>query len=324
MFRSEVVIVIPVFNDDASLRALLDRLAVCIRGQPATMSVLVVDDGSFPALDLGSAGPDLGLSGEILTLRRNVGHQRAIAIGIAYAVANKIGKTVLVMDGDGEDNPDDVHRLISACSALPSPGIVVAERAKRSEGQAFLAFYWLYRWLFVVLTGKKIRFGNFSAMPASAAERLANMSELWLSLPGAILRSRLPITNLRTERGRRYFGTSKMNFVALVVHGLSAMAVFVEQAFTRIVLFALSLSALVIGASIVAIIFKLIGWSTPGWMTTVVGISLVVLLNIATLGYVSLSLSIVGNLAAVASPSVSYATYVLGVSRFGATHPAKT
>jgi hypothetical protein len=43
--------------------------------------------------------------------------------------------------------------------------------------------YRLYRLLFLILTGHRIRFGNLSAMPMGVARRLADMSELWLSLP---------------------------------------------------------------------------------------------------------------------------------------------
>ena len=55
--------------------------------------------------------------------------------------------------------------------------------------------------MFFLLTGHRIGFGNFLALPAISARRVANMGELWLSLPATVLRSRIPITNVPTERG---------------------------------------------------------------------------------------------------------------------------
>jgi hypothetical protein len=316
MAAATTVIVVPVFNDGPSLSVLLDRLSQTLGRCAATTSILVIDDGSLPPLEAEPIDPK-GLGGSIVSLKRNVGHQRAIAIGLAYAVTHRLGETVVVMDADGEDRPDDVPRLMALAADAGPMAVVVGERAKRSEGFLFRAFYQLYRLLFLILTGKSIRFGNFSAMPVAAARRLADMSELWFSFPGAILRSRIPITKLPTERGRRFHGSSRMNLVSLVVHGLSAVAVFIEHALTRIILFALALVFAFSLASVVAIAFKFIGWSTPGWLTTVVGLSLVLLLNTAILCYVTLSQSIVGAAHSLPPPSAAYSAYIAAVTPLG-------
>ena len=180
------------------------------------------------------------------------------------------------MDADGEDKPQDVPRLLAAIGDRRSI-VVVGERTKRSEDLVFRTFYQIYWLMFFLLTGHRIGFGNFLALPAVSARRVANMGELWLSLPATILRSRIPIINVPTERGSRLHGTSQMSLVSLVVHGLRAMAVFVEYALTRIILGALALLLLCAVASAVAIFQKFIGMATPGWVTTVVGVSLVIL-----------------------------------------------
>jgi polyisoprenyl-phosphate glycosyltransferase len=317
MRRKRIVIVIPVFNDSASLRILIEQLAAVFSERLSDVFLLIVDDGSVPPLaDLAGAELKSAFQCRILTLKRNVGHERAIAIGISAAVHDDLADTLAIMDADGEDNPADVPRLIAAADDPERMTIAVGERRKRNERVLFRVFYHLYRILFLVLTGHQIRFGNLSAMRIAAARRLADMSELWLSLPATILRSHYPIALVPTERSRRLHGQSHMSIVSLVVFGLSAVAVFVERALTRIILGAIALVAIAALASATAVTLKLIGMATPGWLTSVLGTSAVVLLGTAILCFVGLFLSIIGGAHTVPSPSVTYRSFIAGIADF--------
>jgi glycosyltransferase involved in cell wall biosynthesis len=285
--RKRIAIVIPVLNDGPSLFEMVRQLAVVLHDRANDVVLVIVDDGSVPPI-AASVGewPGGPFAGRILTLKRNLGHQRALAIGLAYAVEEGLAEVVVTMDADGEDKPIDVPRLLAAIGN-DGPAIVVGERIKRSEDLTFRAFYQLYRLMFRLLTGRSIVFGNFAALPLTAARRLVNMGKLWLNLPATILLSRLPIVNVPVARGHRFHGSSQMNLVSLVVHGLRAMAVFVERVLTRIILAALALLLLCIVASAFAIVLKFIGMATPGWVTTVVGVSLVILVATLILCFVS-------------------------------------
>lgn len=317
MTRSKAVIVLPVFNDGPSLVEVIKQLAAILSDRPGEIALLIVDDGSLPAI-IESFHEQLNgmFTGHILTLKRNVGHQRAIAIGIAYAVENDIADIVVVMDADGEDKPQDVPRLLTAIGDRRSI-IVVGERTKRSEDLVFRTFYQIYRLVFFLLTGHRIGFGNFLALPVVSARRVANMGELWLSLPATILRSRIPIIDVPTERGSRFRGKSQMNLVSLVVHGLHAMAVFVEYALTRIILGALALLLLCVVASAIAIIQKFLGIATPGWVTTVVGVSLVILVATVILCFVALSINIAGGSQSIAPPLAAFQAQIDRVTQIG-------
>jgi hypothetical protein len=315
--EQKIVIVVPVFNDGPSLVELTRRLGVALGDRWADTALVVVDDGSFPAIDEKFLDSLNGTAtGCIVTLTRNVGHQRALAMGISYAVDGALADTLVAMDSDGEDDPADVPRLLAAIDEHPS-AIVVAERTKRSESLAFRVCYGLYRLMFALLTGRRIRFGNFMGLPLLAARRIANMGELWLSLPATILLSRVPIISVPTERGVRFHGKSKMNFVSLVVHGLRAMAVFVEHVLTRIILGALALLSLCILASAIAIVQKFIGMATPGWVTTVVGLSLVILVTTVVLCFVSLAISIVVGAQPIAPPLAAFRAQIDRVTPIG-------
>src|SRR5262249_50615331 len=109
---------------------------------------------------------------QILELRRNLGHQRAIAIGLAYIHANEPCEAVIVMDGDGEDAPRDVPALIETYRKHGGHKVVFARRSQRSEPLTFRAFYAMYRVLYKLMTGHEINVGNFSILPFEAVDRL--------------------------------------------------------------------------------------------------------------------------------------------------------
>jgi polyisoprenyl-phosphate glycosyltransferase len=320
MGGKRIVIVIPVFDDRPSLCTLIEQLACVFSAQTSKVSLLVVDDGSIPAL-VNSIGAQFrsGLQIRILTLKRNIGHERAIAIGLATATGDAFVDTVVVMDADGEDNPADVIKLIAALVDRDRMTIAVGERVTRSESLLFRMLYQLYRILFLVLTGHQIRFGSLSAIPIAAARRLADMNELWLSLPATILRSHCPIVMVPTDRGRRFQGQSHMDIVSLMIFGLSAVAVFVERALTRIIAGALALVALAALASTAAIVLKVIGMATPGWVTTVLGTSVVILIGTAILCFVGLFLSIISGAHTIPAPSAVYRSFIARISDFDGT-----
>ena len=228
-------ILTPVFNDWAALRILIERVSDALADAGLSAEMLVVDDGSnAPRTEL-VAGPLRGLTAvRILTLARNLGHQRAIAIGLAYAEEKLDPLAVVVMDGDGEDDPADVARLIEKCRAEQYQKIVFAQRAKRSERIGFRMFYRLYRALFRLATGSGVRVGNFSILPRVMLQRVVSVPEIWNHYAAGVLKTRLPFTTIEADRATRYAGESQMNFSALVAHGLSAIAVSNDLLSTRL------------------------------------------------------------------------------------------
>ena len=317
MSATKTLIIVPVLNDARSLAILIRELAKELQGWRA-VSLLVVDDGSLPPIDIVKEVDAYALPGQVITLSRNLGHQRAIAIGLAYAVGEHLADMIVIMDADGEDSPHDVPRLLAVLESASNMSIAVAKRSKRSEGVIFRMFYRLYRLLFRVLTGYRISFGNFSAMPMSAAQRLVAMSELWVSLPATILRSRLPINELPTERGQRYRDDPRMKLVSLMVLGFGAVAAFVENALARMILAAMSVVTFGVLASIVALALKLAGRATPGWVTTVIGVSLILMVGVATLSFVGLALSILAGVHTVPAPNALYKSFIARVWNFPA------
>ena len=71
-----------------------------------------------------------------------------------------------------------------------------------------------------------------------------------------------------------------MNFVGLVTHGLSAISVYVDVIFVRLIVGAAALIAGAIFASMLFIAYRLFtNLATPGWTTTVVSTFLIIILQ---------------------------------------------
>lgn len=294
--EDRVLILIPVFNDWPSVSELLPRLDRSLSGR-GRVDILFVDDGSTIDLEEGMArGPFLTLGRvDVLRLHRNLGHQRAIAVGLAYVKDRLDHDAVVVMDGDGEDDPADVPRLLDRLRAEGGRTIVFAERTRRTESWTFRAFYILYKLMHRILTGRGVKVGNFSAIPRRRLDSLVVVSELWIHYAAAAFQSRQPICMIPTRRGARLHGRSSMNFVSLVVHGLSAIAVSSEVVGVRLLVLAVCFGLLGLAGLVAAVIVRLATtWAIPGWATVTAGLSLLLLVQAIMLSFV-LSLVILGN-----------------------------
>jgi len=274
-----LTVLTPIYNDWAALSSLIPALDRELASRGRTAALLIVDDGSPQAPpDTASFNVSALTSIEILHLRRNLGHQRAIAIGLASLEAHAAPDAVIVMDGDGEDRPEDVNRLVDKLEAQDSSCVVFAERTRRSEGIVFATLYWAYRFVHLLLTGERVRVGNFSVVPRVLLRRLVAVSALWNHYAAAVFHARIPFTTIPTIRGTRYAGVSQMNFVGLVTHGLSAMSVFGDRIGVRLLIASCALAVVV-----VSVVTGFLGWHAvadvrvPGWAVTA-GLATVLLL----------------------------------------------
>jgi cellulose synthase/poly-beta-1,6-N-acetylglucosamine synthase-like glycosyltransferase len=308
-------IVTPIFNDwPAFLMLLRDLDQVCAK-LDCGVSVLAIDDGSTDDMpvDPFQGGPLFRLREvEVVKLAVNLGHQRAIAVGVSMAARDPDVDAILIMDGDGEDRPQDIPHLLAAAAGQPD-FVVVAQRRHRTESFSFRVFYMLYKLAFALLTGRRISFGNFSLISRDYARRLTMVPELWNNLPAALLRCRLPIQRLPIDRGHRYAGTSKMNYVALMVHGLSAISVYSDAIFIRMliatgILFVVSCFVI---ATVISMRLFFPGMATPGWATTVVLGTMIILFQ-ALVSTVAAALLLLNNRnQRLMTPALDYDQYVL-------------
>ena len=125
-----VIILIPVYNDWESLKKLILEL---------NDSIALFNDISFECLIVNDASPNHlpelikpnnFKSLEILNMKENRGHARCNAFGIRYIFQNKKFDNLILMDGDGEDRPEEIKYLIEKNKDKPNLS-VVAKKIKR-------------------------------------------------------------------------------------------------------------------------------------------------------------------------------------------------
>jgi hypothetical protein len=129
------------------------------------------------------------------------------------------------------------------------------------------------------------------ALEERAVKRLVAMHELSIHVAGAVLASKLRTRVCPLDRGPRYAGISKMNFVGLALHGFKGLMIFAEDVLVRVGIACALIATLSVIGIVAAIILKTIGFSTPGWFSVALGILVLMLLQTGALTLMTLMLT---------------------------------
>lgn len=222
-----ICLVIPVFNEEEALPALLGALRGVLDSLDCEHEILFVDDGSRDrsAQILAEASAADGRI-KVLTLSRNFGHQAAITAGLDFAD----GDAVIVMDADLQDPPELIPDMI----ALFKQGyhVVSAQRVGRESDT------WIKRWtaaLFYALMGYAIddrlqrQVGDFRLLSRTAVLALRGFRErhrflrglvAWLGLKEAILPFHRPS---RVAGKTKYPAWKMLSFAWTAISSFSAL-----------------------------------------------------------------------------------------------------
>ena len=285
-------ILISVFEDRESVVELLKRIDALAAAE-MRFRALLVDNGSLNAPIRPEDLVDLGFESEVLTLNLNLGQQRALAVGLAHLAEREDAEVVVVMDGDGEDRPEDIPEFVAKIISGETP-ITVAGRGRRQDSMVMKVLRGAYRAVFALMTGQTLPYGNFSAISGAVLRRLVRMEELWTHYPATLRCSGFPILVIPFDRGKRYAGKSRYNLVSLTVHALRSFVPFAETLLARVlwacgIIVGLGLAAIVVGA-----VIKVLGYASPGWLTLVAGSVLIVVLQVAAIALITLLLASTG------------------------------
>jgi glycosyltransferase involved in cell wall biosynthesis len=123
-----ISVVVPVKDEAGNVGPLAREIAAAMKGQPH--EIIFIDDGSTD----GTAQALTGLKPEIPQLRvlrheRNLGQSRGIRTGVQAAR----GEIIVTLDGDGQNDPADIPKLLEALKADSALGMASGIRVKRKD-----------------------------------------------------------------------------------------------------------------------------------------------------------------------------------------------
>jgi dolichol-phosphate mannosyltransferase len=130
-------IVIPVYNEEDVVGALLDELGTVLSTWRSDYEILIIDDGSSDrtAEIIGNRFQNWR-QGQLVRLTRNCGQAAALYYGMKRAC----GQVVILMDGDGQNDPRDIPKVLAP---LDQVDMVVGVRVDRRDSLTRRAMSWL-------------------------------------------------------------------------------------------------------------------------------------------------------------------------------------
>ena len=229
-------ILIPVYNDWPSVFQLLKNIDTEVEKLNGEFSILIVNDGSTEKIEKDERSYKNIKSVEIMNMKKNQGHTRSNATGIRYLSEKKDFDYLIIMDGDGEDRPEEIQLLVN--KILNNKGTsVVARRVKRSEGIIFSILYNVHKIITLIFTGENMNFGHFTCLAKNDVIKISTEAGLWCNYSGTLKKTIKKLDNIPCIRGNRYVQPSKMSFTNLVIHSFSILAIFKYKVLLRSILF---------------------------------------------------------------------------------------
>ncbi len=131
--RPDVSVVVTVYNEARNIDELIERLATALVAWGRPWEVVLVDDGSSDgSRALLRAAHERDPRFRVVLLKRNFGQHPAMAAGMIHARAG----IVVTMDGDLQNDPADIGKLVAA---LEDNGVEVASGRRQARADALMS-----------------------------------------------------------------------------------------------------------------------------------------------------------------------------------------
>lgn len=283
-------VVIPVYNEEATVDELHRRLAAVLERVEPDHEVLLVNDGSRD----GTAEAlrriaESGSRWRAIHFSRNFGHQAAVAAGLRYAT----GQAVVVMDADLQDPPE----LLEAMLARWREGfeVVYAQRVSRDrEGPLKRGLAWLYYRILRAVAPVDIPAdtGDFCLMDRKVVDQLIALPERNRYIRGLRAWVGFRQTSVQFERAARFAGEPKYTFRKSLSLGFNGIISFSKAPLRLATWLGLVVSLASFILAVVFIVQKLTGqFEIRGWASTVVIILFLGGVQLLTIGIIGEYLS---------------------------------
>ncbi len=263
MNKKKHIILIPVFNDDQSLNKLLEKINEHLENFTTFQTeIIILNDKSTEKITLENKKLKNFSKVSMLTVKKNLGSQKIIAVGLNYLRNIKDNFFVTVIDSDGEDNPFEIKKMLEL--AIENIDYVItSNRKSRKESLIIKALYRLHLILTFIFSFKWITFGNFTTFSSININKILSDDNSWFAHSSSVIKN-CRIKRLYAKREKRYFGNSKLSLLKLIEHSIRVNAVFSDRIlisslfYIIITFFSFSLSLFSIMIFLLILIFNIL------------------------------------------------------------------
>ncbi len=213
-------VVVPIYNEEENITAFHTAVRTVLETLKESWEIVYVNDGSRDGslsllVEIQQRDPRV----IVVELSRNFGHQAALTAGLQVAG----GDAVILMDGDFQDPPEVLPRMVEAWKG--GARVVIAERTRRAEkgirGRLFPLFYKLMGLIsdFPI----PLNAGIFGLLDRQAADAIINLQEGNRYLPGLRAWVGFPTAFVYYERADRAAGEPKQTLLKLFKYAMDAI-----------------------------------------------------------------------------------------------------
>ena len=222
------VILIPSFNDWECLNLLIPKIDQALKDTNEHVDVLIVNDGSTKKNNLLFKKMHRLKKVEVLNLKNNVKAQIAIATGLNFLRKEKFQGGIIVMDADGQDDPEYLANIIEESKKNPEKTITI-NRTKRDDELLFKILYQMYLFLLFLLTFKYLKFGVYSYLHSSSLDKILSTNDIHLAYAASLAKHFKNRNVIFAPRKKRILGQSQNNYKSLTHYALKIISVFKNQ-----------------------------------------------------------------------------------------------
>jgi glycosyltransferase involved in cell wall biosynthesis len=288
MTNPALSIVVPLFNEEENVQALIERIVGGVRSCGKGYEIIAVDDGSTDQTfsRLCRAQEQLPAL-RVIKFRRNFGQTQAMQAGIDHAR----GEVIVTMDGDLQNDPADIPDLL--LKMAEGYDVVSGWRRKRKDNVLRCIPSRVANRLLAFVTGVKIHDNGCSlkAYRASIIKKVRLYSEMHRFIPAFAFLRGGRVAELEVRHHPRVHGQSKYGFSRIwkVFFDLFVLRLVLNFSERPMIWFGSFALVSFLSASVLAL------WLLWHWQATIVWPGVLLLLTFN--GFVFLLYGIIGELA---------------------------
>jgi dolichol-phosphate mannosyltransferase len=267
----DLSVIIPVYNEEANIRELYERLSQAFSEMDISGEMLFVNDGSDDStqtLILGLAEQDPRV--RYISFSRNFGHQIAVSAGIDHTSADNVA----IIDGDLQDPPEV---LVHLYRKLREGFDVVYAKRKKRKGESLMkkftakAFYRILKR--ITLVEIPVDTGDFRIMRAKVAAVLRKMPEQQKFIRGQIAWAGFKQGFVEYDRDERKTGTSGYTYGKMTRFATDGITSFSDLPLKLVTWSGFIVALLAFFVAIYALYSKFIlGGAVPGWASLMISL----------------------------------------------------